>query len=179
MRWCCAACAILWILHRRGYWIEQEGIAKELKIRIPKKDFKLFKHKMLTTRVKKDYGAPNLIEKDAYLVDKLFRKYKIPLKMTPIKISKIKDPRKLIIENLKKGNDIMIAFNWKGLGHKGNWGHLAVISGIIEKEDPIIIIGDSSEKKPKFWKVKLSKLVKAMNGKYDKTERGFYIFSKK
>ena len=98
--------------------------------------------------------------------------------MKPFKISKIENPKKFIVGNIKKGNDVMISFNWKGLGYKKNWGHVVVISEMDTKKD-VVTLGDPSFNQPKFWKVKLSRLVKAMNPKHDSVERGFYIFSKK
>ena len=96
--------------------------------------------------------------------------------MIPFKISKVGNPKEFIIQNIKKGNDIMLSFHWRGLGLKG-MGHIVVLTEIDDKED-IITIGDSSLNQPKFWKVKLTKLVKAMSSKYDGCERGFYVFEK-
>lgn len=174
MKWCCAACAVLWILHRRGYWVEQADIAREIKIRIPKKDLKLFSAKMAITRKRNDYGAPDLIGKDAFLINQFLKRHKIPLKMNSWKIGLIENPKKFIVENIKKGNDVMLSFHWRGLGLKGK-GHVAVLAEIDDKENTVII-GDSAINRPKFWKVKLDKLVRAMSAQYDHCERGFYIF---
>ena len=177
MRGCCGPCAILWILLRRGFWVDQEKIAKELKTRVFKRDLKLFPEKMLTTGKKGDLGLPDIIGKDTYLVNRFLKKYKIPLRMTPFKISKVKNPKEFIVENLKKGNDIMVSFNWKGLEHKRGWGHIVVISEIDTRKD-VVVLGDPGQNQPKFWKVKLNRLTKAMSSKYDGAERGFHIFSK-
>jgi hypothetical protein len=177
MKSCCLPCSILWILHRRGYWIDQEVIAKELRIRLPKRALSLFNEKMLVARRKGSTGACNIIGKDAYLVDDMFRKYRIPLKMTTFKISKVDNPEKFISDNMRKGNDIMLSFNWKGLGRKYNRGHVVVLSEISPKN--IITIGDPSQVNCKFWKVPLNRIVKAMGKEYDDNERGFYIFSEK
>jgi hypothetical protein len=176
MRCCCLPCSILWILHRRGYWIDQESIAKELKIALPKKAIKTFNLKMRVAKRGQGTGACNIIGKDAYLVGKLFKKYSIPLKMTTFKISKIDDPKKFIEDNMKCGNDIMLSFNWKGLGYKCNRGHVVIVS---EMSKNALTIGDPSQVNKKFWKVPLEKIVRAMGKGYDGCERGFYIFSEK
>lgn len=175
MKYCCAACSILWILHRRGYWVDQEIIAKEIGIKIPKKFQKLFRVKMKTTRKRSEYGAPRLIAKDSHLVNRFLKKYKIPLKMTPFKISKIKDPKKFIIDNLKKGNDLMLSFHWRGLGKRWNWGHVCVLAEFDTARN-IVTIGDPAYNMPKFWKINLHKLVRAMSSEWDGRERGFYVF---
>ena len=178
MRGCCFPCSFLWILFRRGFWVDQEEIARELKTRVFKKDLKLFSKKMLLTRKMGDLGVPDIIGKNAYLAHKFLRKHRIPLKMTNLKIGRVKDPKGFIIKNLKKRNDIMLSFNWKGLGRKNNWGHIVVISELDTEKD-IVVLGDPGYDRPKFWRVKLNRLVKAMSPKYDGVERGFHIFSKK
>jgi hypothetical protein len=177
MKLCCLPCSVLWILHRRGYWIDQERIAKELRIRLPKKDMKLFNEKMLLRKKRESPGACQIIGKDAYLVDRMFKNHRIPLKMTTFRISKVDDPKKFVTYNIRKGNDIMLSFNWKGLGGKHNRGHVVVVSEITP--GGIVTIGDPSQVNSKFWKVPLSRIVKAMDSRYDGHERGFYIFSKK
>jgi len=177
MPWCCAACAILWVLHRKGYWVDQEVIAKEIKIKIPAKEKNKFTVKLKTCRKEEDCGAPNIIGKEYNLINKFFKKHKIPFKHTPYKISKIKDVKQFIIDNLKKENDIMFSFCWRGLGKPWNWGHVVLLSEFDTKTNEILI-GDPSPKHPKFWKAKLDKITHAMLPKWDKEERGFYIFSR-
>ena len=177
MRSCCLPCSILWILHRRGYWIDQESIAKELKLRFPKKAAILFNEKMLVAKKGQGIGAKNIIGKEAHLVGSLFRKHKIPLKMTTFRISKVGNPRKFILDNMRRGNDIMLSFNWKGLDRKHNQGHVVVLSEISPKD--ILTLGDPSPMSANFWKVPLDRIIKAMGMEYDGCERGFYIFSEK
>ncbi len=178
MKWCCAACSVLWVLHRRGYWVDQEVIAKEFNVKIPPELKELFTVRLKTRKKKENCGATVLIERDSKTLNRFLKKYKIPLKCKTFLISDVKDARKLVIDNVKAGNDVLLSFCWKGLGINQNWGHVSVIAEFNTKTNEVTL-GDPSPKRKKFWKIKLNKLTHAMLPKWDKEERGFYIFSKK
>jgi hypothetical protein len=177
--WCCAAASIQWILHRHDYWVDQEQIAKEIRTRVPKRDINKFTTKMLTAKRPFDYGTRDIIGKDAYLVNDFFKRHKIPMHMVPHKIGTIRDVRDFLVTNLKAGNDIMLAFHSKGLGYKTGHGHVVVLAGLKEGKRPVAIIGDPSPTDPKFWEVRLDRLTKAMDRKWDGCERGFYVFGRR
>lgn len=175
MRWCCAACAVQWVLCRRGFWVDQEIIAKELDTKIPKNLAKLFSTRLKTCKRKKDCGTMCFANKKSTLVNDFLKKYRIPLKHRTFLISEIKNPKEFLIENIKSGNDILLSFNWKGIGKRWNWGHIVLISEFNTKINELTL-GDPSQENPKFWKIKLNKITHAMLPKWDKIERGFYIF---
>ena len=58
-------------------------------------------------------------------------------------------------------------------------GHAVILSEMIDGKDPTLIVGDPNPSRPRFWKMKLSKLLKCQKPIYDGRERGFGIVSKK
>lgn len=177
MAYCCGPCSFLWVLHRRGYWIDQEEIAWFCKLNIPQKKAKRFVRKMRITKSTGDEGISSA-KLDIYL-NRMLQKKKIPLKVERYPISKIENPKELIIENLKAGNDIMLAFSCKQFPKfKSIIGHICVVAEF-DSNKGIITLGDPAGSEPKFWQADLKKIVKAMDKKYDGNERGFWIISPK
>jgi len=91
MPYCCGPCSFLWVLHRRGYWIDQEEIAKATRLKIPKEYQKRFRLKMLVAKEPKDNGIkPGTFH--TYL-NRLLKKKKISLNVKRYSISEDKPPR--------------------------------------------------------------------------------------
>lgn len=177
-RLCCVPCAIQWILLRRGLKIfSQEEIGKALGLTVPKKCKKLFIENIrIGKKPKRGYGTK---EKDGSKMNKFFRKNNIPLRVKKVFHSKIKDPVKLITDNLKKGNDIMVVTYMSVIKPKEKYGHALLVNEIILTKKPKVIVGEPSFFNKKFWEVDLDKIIKGMDKKYDGEERGIYIFSKR
>jgi len=174
---CCGPCSFLWILHRRGYWVDQEEIAWYCKLVIPKSAANKFTRRFKIAKKKEDEGTSP--EKMHIYLNKLLKDKKIPLKVEYYSINKVKDPKTLIIENLKAGNDIMLDFACKPFPeYKFHGGHVCVVAEFDTKKN-ILTLGDPAWARPKFWKVELDKITKAMDKKYDGHERGFWIVSEK
>ncbi len=178
MPYCCAACTIQWVLFRRGYWLDQEVIAKELRIKIPKGFQKFFSVKLPLCEKVKDAGPILGPLKDVGIINNMFMKYKIPLVARAYPISKIKYPARFIVENLRAKKDLVVMFHWKGMGKRWDWSHRAVIVEF-EMENKIVTLGDPGYDLPKYWKIPLSKLIRAMNKKYDNYIRGFLTIESK
>lgn len=177
MTYCCGPCAFLWILHRRGYWVDQEEIAWYCKLKIPKKEAKKFVRKMRIAKSKKDDGTS--VEKLHIYLNKMLKDKKIPLSIEKYPISKVKDPKKLLIENLKTGNDVMFDFACKLFPqYQYHGGHVCVVAEF-DPQKEILTLGDPGGSRPKYWKVNLKKIVKSMDKKYDGHERGFWIIKSK
>lgn len=174
--YCCGPCSFQWILLRRGYWIDQEEIAEYCKLKVPRKLKKLFVRNIKIAKSKKEEGTS--VEKIHIYLKKLLKYKKIPLAVTKHTISKIKDSKKFIIENLKTGNDIMLDFACKPFPEYEfpHGGHVCVVVEF-DTDKNILTLGDPAFYKPKFWKVPLQKIVKAMDSKWDGHERGFWIIS--
>lgn len=175
-RLCCVPCVIQWILLRRGLkLIEQEKIGQSLNLTVPLKHKHLFVEKIKASnrKPKRGYGTQ---ESDGSKINAFFNKNKIPLRVKKVPYSKIKDPVELISENLKKGNDIMAVTYMSVMKPKQYFGHALLISEIIIDKKPQVILGDPSYKSKKFWQTDLSKLIRGMDKKVGKIERGLYIF---
>ena len=172
-KFCCVPCAIQWVLLRRGLkLISQEDIGWELRLTVPPKYKKLFgKVRVSKKKPKGGYGT----QAESRMV-KFFKKYKIPLKFEYYKISKIKDPLGLVIDNLKKKNDVIAITNLATFWPKRKFGHAMVISAVILGNKPGVILGDPSPRRPKFLIADFSKLIRGMSKKYDGCERGFWVF---
>jgi len=174
---CCGPCAFQWILHRRDFWIDQEELAWHCKLKILKKNAKYFVRNMRITKSRKDTGTS--VEKMHIYLNKMLKDKKIPLTVEKHPISKIKDPKEFMIENLKKENDIMLDFFCKPFPvYEYEGGHVCVVSEF-NSDKEIITLGDPAGELPKFWKVPLKKIIKSMDKKYDGHERGFWIVKSK
>jgi len=177
MPYCCGCCAFLWILNRRGYWIDQEEIAWFCKLKILKRDAKIFSRKMGIVKSKKDAGTSP--EKMNVYLNKMLKVKKIPLEVKKYFISQIENPKQLILENLKSGNDIMLDIACKPFRqYTFPGGHVCVVAEFNPAKE-VLTLGDPGQRQPKFWKVSLKKIVKAMDKKYDGSERGFSIIKPK
>lgn len=180
----CMACALEWVLLRRGLkWIDQEEIGLMLSLKIPKSFAKYYTKTIPVTKQRKYYGTGVFTKGQTHkLAQEIFDKYEIPLKIKRFSVHEILNPKEFIVQNLKKGNDILLDFHWCGIGKRSklwNIGHVCVVSGIVLNKDVEVVLGDPGYFMPKFWSVKLDKLIKAMDKKYDGHERGFWIISKK
>lgn len=171
--YCCGCCAFLWILHRRNYWVDQEELAWYCKLKIPRKEAKNFVRKMRIAKLKKEVGTSP--EKMHIYLNGMLKDKKIPLKVERYAISKIKNPKEFIIKNLKAKNDVMLDFSCKPFPkYEISWGHVCVVAEF-DMNKEMLTLGDPSWLQPKFWKVPLKKIVKAMDKRYDGHERGFLI----
>lgn len=174
---CCVPCSIQWILLRRGLrLVEQEVIGRELDLTVPKKYAYLFeKVKVANKKPKQGWGTQ---ESGSSKIDKFLKKYRIPLRVENIPYSQINDAAKIIVTNLKKGNDIMLVTFMSTIDPKKKFGHALLVSKITTGKRPQVIVGDPNFTEKKFYKVDLGKVIKGMNPRIGKVERGIYIFSK-
>ena len=103
------------------------------------------------------------------------------MKETYYPADKIKDVKKFIIQNLQKGNDLIVCFNYRALyrpkdKESGGLGHISLIQSI---HDDIITLIDSVENVPNKRKVKLEKLTSAMKYHGTKNKGGFWLIQTK
>ncbi|KPJ54961.1 hypothetical protein AMJ47_02750 [Parcubacteria bacterium DG_72] len=177
MPYSCGCCAFLWVLHRKGYWIDQEEIAQRCNLRVPKRDLKKFTRKIKVAKSKKNVGTSP--ERMHIYLNRLLRAKRIPLIVEKYPISKIENPKEFVVNNLRVKNDIVVSFSCKPFRqYKFSWGHVCVISGFdLKKEE--LTLGDPGQNQLKYWKVSLKKITKAMDKKYDGSERGFLLVKAK
>ena len=174
--WCCLPCALLWVLHRRGYWVDQEEIAKLFDVGIPKGVAHRFTRRMRIAKKPKDTGVG---ETDvAGLMNRLFKQKKIPLVAERHVVSSVKSPKKFVTEHLKAGHDLIVNISCRPFPkYKSRGGHGCVIAGI-NHSTGIVTLGDPGGRMPTFWKVHVSKLADAMLPKHGR-ERGFWVIKSK
>jgi len=179
-KYCCFPCCIQWILFRRGLkLISQDKIAKEVGLVIPPEDQRLFNEEM---KVVKELPK-GVTTYGVWKVDilKFFKKYRVQLKMTSYYPSKIPDVKKFIINNLQKGNDMIVSFNvapYANPKYKVNYIHSCVIDSIRTKDKKTIItLGDPSYTHRKFFDIDFDILLEGMSDKYDSKEKSFKVFT--
>jgi len=159
---------------RRGYWLDQEDIARELDIKITKEVSGAFNHKFKIAKniLEAGYDVQKINIKK---LNSIFRKHKILIRAEFKKISEIEDVNKFIINNIRKNNDLSILFLWKAFGRKVNYGHYVLISSY-DANTKIVEVCDPIQKNKSFWNSKIFKFISGMEDKWDGKERGFFIF---
>jgi hypothetical protein len=173
--YCCVPTSIIMILERRKIpHGSQEEVGYELGLVVPK----AAAHKFKKVRVKSKPGAGygTQVAKKPYSINNFFRKYNINLIEEYIFTYNIEEARKIIEENLKQNNDIITCFNSKALHGEGDYGHVSLIESI---EGDMITLVDPAKNVPKRIKVKLDKLVKAIEIHGKKNQAGFWVIKEK
>lgn len=163
----CGPASLQMILFRRGFWTEQEELAKKLNTKIKKKnkDRYMFNFEVDDS----DAGVP--LEKFAEIKE-LLKEYGLKAKI--LKTSEIKDLKELIQRNLEKGNDIILNIHRGYYDPKKNWGHFCLVNSIEGEE---IKICDPSYEDKSYWKTSVEDLKQAMSDKIDGKQRGIVIIS--
>jgi hypothetical protein len=171
----CFPANVAMVCLRKGYWLDQEDIAKELDIKITKDVSKAFGHKFRTARniLEAGYDVQTIDNKK---LNGVFKKHNIPVVAEFKKISEIEDIDKFIIENIEKNNDISMLFLWKAFDYKVNYGHYVLISSYNPETGIVEICDPDSEKVKSFWTSKISNFISGMQNKWDGKERGFFVF---
>ena len=178
--YCCVPACLSMILDRRKIKHKsQEEIGYELGLVVPEDKAHFFTKVRTCKKSTTGYGTP--ARKKKYSVNNYFSKNKIKLKETYYQQDKIKDVKKFIIQNLQKGNDLIVCFNYRALyrpkdKESGGLGHISLIQSI---HDDIITLIDSVENVPNKRKVKLEKLTSAMKYHGTKNKGGFWLIQTK
>lgn len=164
------------ILFRRGYTqFLQDYIAKEIDIKIDKRNKKAFLTKLKVKRKKTDM---NKTLENVDKINNFFRKNKINLKAESYKISDIENPVKFIKEALDKDYDIQVEFANKPM-YKTSGGHDCLISKLKKKERTYFVtLVDPDWGHKQVYDVPLNKLLNAMkkiNTLKPARERGIMI----
>ena len=162
------------ILRRNLGWIDQEQIAKEMGAAIWKDAIISFNEKLKIAKTAKDAGVSLKGFKEAK-IKKFFIKHKLPLKAEVFYVSGIKDVKKFIADNLKKGNDVMLNIHMKHFDKKKKYGHFTLVS---ELNGDKVTMCDPTRTHKSFWKADVNEVVKSMGKQFDKKERGFVIFTR-
>jgi hypothetical protein len=164
-RYCCVPTCIQMVMLRHNIALQPaELIGYHLGLVLPKKELKYFWNGRTGKRPPAGYGTQVGAK---YSPNAVFRKLKIPLKMSWMLIDKFKDIvdfRKYLEDIEKKDKDIIVCYNWGKLFNKlkqGNHGHVCVLDKVFIKQDEVRII-DPEYYSPKWKIVKIKKLYEAM-----------------
>lgn len=150
----------------------QDEIGYELGLTVPKEQAHLYIK--ARTGKKPIAGWGTQVGKKHYSINHFFKKSNIGLKETYFFVKDISDVREFIISNIKKSNDNIVCFNNEKLHGKGDWGHVSLIQGI---EEDIVSLVDPGKDVPKIRKVKLNKLIDAMEYHGKEKSGGFWLIS--
>jgi hypothetical protein len=167
------------VILRRGFRLDQELIAKELGIKVTKDALKALK---FNYKIAKDSDIDAGYDIQHLRLNKLnsvFKKHKMPIEATFIKISKIKNIDKFILENMKNGNDIDMLFLWKAFGYNVKYAHHVLISSYNKTNKVVEVCDPALADAKSCWKAKLSRFISGMSKKWDGKERGFFVFESK
>lgn len=167
----CGPTCLQMVLFRRGIWIEQEQIAKEIGVKVPESASKTY-HTQLPIGQNLDELGISLIDFKSQKIHDFFAKHQIPLRATVYFTGEISDPADFITKHLQAGHDIMVNF-WMGYFKDDQKGHYGLISGL--NGDTVTICDPWLENKS-FWETDLQVLIKTMTKEFDGEERGFVVF---
>jgi len=178
--YCCVPACISMILDRRKIkHRSQEEIGYELGLVVPEDKAHFFTKVRTCKKIIASYGTHT--RKKEYSVNNYFSKNQIKLKEIYYHPDNIKDIKKFIIQNLQKGNDLIVCFNYRALYRPKDkkpdgLGHISLIQNI--NEDIITLI-DSEKDAPNKRKIKLEKLICAMKYHGKKNKGGFWLIQTK
>ena len=171
--YCCVPTCITMVLDRRKISHgSQDEIGYELGLTVPKEKAHLYT-KVRTVK-KPIAGWGTQVNKKQYSINSFFKKNKIGLKETYFFVKDISGVREFIISNIKSNKDIIVCFNNKKLHGRGDWGHVSLIQGI---EKNIVSLVDPGKDVPKIRKVKLDRLIEAMEHHGKERSGGFWLIS--
>ncbi len=172
---CCTPTCIQMILLRRNLIIfSQEEIGYDFGLTVPKKYKKLLPN--AKTGKKPSGGWGTQVNKKEYSINNFFRRHKIQLKEDYFSVSRVKNIKEWIKEQIKKNNDIIVCFDYGKLyGGKGQ-GHVSILNSILDK---CVTLIDPKYDVPKYRKVALERLIKSMEFHGEKNNGGFWLISPK
>lgn len=154
---CCMPASVQMVLLKQKLpLLSQEDIGYDIGLIVPKSYKKLLPGARTGKMPPSGWGT----QERKYPLNNFFRKYGIPLRSQFLRPSEIQNVGQWIEENIKKGNDILACFNYGLLyGGKGR-GHVSVVESISDND--VMLIDPSRRNVPKYRKVKLARLLAAM-----------------
>lgn len=161
---CCVPASISIVMYKLGIpLISQELLGYYLGLILDKDKKNLFWNVRTGRRPKTGYGVQMLEKK--YEINSVFKKLKIPLKITNYSISNFKTKKELvsyISKSIKEDKDLIVLLGSDILNNtKNNNGHACVIDRIYPSKDTIRLIDPSSEQ-AKWREIKLDKFIEAV-----------------
>lgn len=167
----CGAACIQMALFRKGVFIDQEELAKDLGIRIARKHRNLYIKKFRQLPNNHGHLGINLDDFKSNKMKKILRKYGLVCDIAYL--NKIDNHREFIIENIRKNNDIMTNIYLKPIRNVDT-GHYVLISEFDNRND-VVTICDPSFSSKSFWNITLEDLLNSMSYKWTGKYRGFLV----
>jgi hypothetical protein len=174
--YCCVpTCLQMVLLRRKQRMMSQEDIGYQLGLTVPKSKKRLLPK--ARTGKRPDAGWGTQVGKPQYSINRFFEINNIPLKEEYITLQQIGNIKEWIAEQMKEDRDILVCFNHGKLYGGNAQGHVSIIDSI---ENDIVILIDPESNVPKYRKVKIDKLTKAIEFHAERTDRaGFWIIRPK
>jgi hypothetical protein len=166
----CGPTCIQMILLRKDVWVDQERLACDMGTRILKdyKDYFMLPFKTVD-KPGFNYGI-KMTEFDKEPISKILNKS--GLRAEVHMLSDIENASDFILENLRKGFDIMACFKMEPIDGR-DFGHFALIAEHDGKDS--VTLCDPDYENKCFWQVKVEKLVEGMKDTWDGYERGLVV----
>ncbi|MEK9135401.1 MAG: hypothetical protein AAB451_03885 [Patescibacteria group bacterium] len=172
--YCCVpACIQMLLLRRKLPLKSQEEIGHDLGLIVPQKYRALFRKVRTGKKPKSGWGTQT--GKWIYSVNNFFKKSKINLKEEFFFLTKPKEIKEFLKENLAK-KDIIACFNYQRLYNKAGdaTGHVSIIESI---EENYLTLIDPVYDVPKYRRVSLKKLAEAIQLHGKEKRAGFWVIS--
>jgi hypothetical protein len=161
---CCVPTSISIVMYKLGIpLIPQELLGYHLGLILDKEKKYLFWNARTGKKPGTGYGTQ--INRKQYEINSVFKKLKIPIRVTNYSINDFKTKKELIsfiFDNIKKDKDLIVLLNSDILNNtQNNNGHACVIDRIYPKKDIIRLI-DPSAVQTKWRELKIDKFIKAI-----------------
>jgi len=161
---CCVPTSINIVMYKEGLpLIPQELLGYYLGLILEKKYKKLFWGVRTGKRPPAGYGTQ--MQKKQFEINSIFKKLKIPLKVTTYPIKYFKNKKELVLfifDKIKSNKNLIVLLASDVLNKtKNNNGHACVIDRIYPAKDLIRLI-DPSAVQPKWREIKIDKFIKAI-----------------
>lgn len=161
---CCVPTSVSMVMYRQGLpLISQESLGYYLGLILDKKYKKLFYNVRTGKRPPAGYGTQ--MQKKEFEINSVFKKLRIPLKVTTYPIRDFKNKKELtslISDRIKKDHDLVVLLASDILnGTQNNNGHACVIDRIYPTRDLIRLV-DPSAVQPKWREIKINKFIRAI-----------------
>lgn len=161
---CCVPTSISIIMYKLGIpLLPIELLGYHLGLILDKDKKSLFWSPRVGPRPKAGYGTQIYDKK--YEINSVFRKLKIPIKVSSYLLSTFKDKKELILflsKNIKDDKDIIVFLGSDVLNNTlNNNGHACVVDRIYPSKNIVRLI-DPSSNQPKWREIKIEKFIQAI-----------------
>lgn len=177
-KYCCVPTCIQMVMLRHNIpLISAELLGYQMGLVVPSEARKYFWNARTAKRPPAGYGTQ--VGKPHYGPNLVFRKLKIPLKMTWSLIDRFKTLesfKEYLGEVERRGQDVLLCYDWPSLFDPKNterWGHVCVLDRVFIEKNELRMI-DPSPDCPKWQTVEIDKMYDAMKFHGKEKSGGFW-----